>query len=136
MSGYSLCAQTEGKSKNTVAIITNSVSYLDDFLISKGLSTDVTQIGTSEIRTFISHLQQKKCFSNHPFSKAQQRGLSGHTINTYMRSIRAFWSWLIEEDIIVIFTVAVGHMILQESTLSFLGFGIPPLVPSWGAMVG
>lgn len=72
ISGYSLCAQTEGKSKNTVAIITNSVSYLNDFLISEGVSNDVTQIGTREIRTFISHLQQKKCFSNHPFSKACQ----------------------------------------------------------------
>ncbi len=99
-SGYSLCAQTECKSPNTVAIVVNSVKHLNDFLSSEGLSTDVTQISTEEIRAFIAHLQQKRCFSNHPFSKAQQRGLSGHTINTYMRSIRAFWSWLVEEDII------------------------------------
>jgi site-specific recombinase XerD len=100
MSGYSLCAQTEGKSKNTVAIVTNSVTYLYDFLSSNGLSTDATQIGAGEMRAFILYLQQKRCFSNHPYSKEQQRGLSGHTINTYMRSIRAFWSWLIEEEII------------------------------------
>ncbi|MEA3442693.1 MAG: tyrosine-type recombinase/integrase [Chloroflexota bacterium] len=100
MSGYSLCAQTEGKSKNTVTIVTRSVTYFNDFLSVNGLSTDVTQIGTREIRTFIFHLQQKRCFSNHPYSKAQRRGLSGHTINTYMRSIRAFWSWLVEEEII------------------------------------
>jgi len=100
MSGYSLCAQTEGRSKNTVAIVTHSVTYLYDFLNSNGLSTDVTQIGAGEIRTFILYLQQKRCFSNHPYSKAQQRGLSGHTVNTYMRSIRAFWSWLVSEEII------------------------------------
>jgi len=101
MSGYSLCAQTEGRSKNTVAIVTNSITYLHDFLSSEGLSTDVTQIGTKEIRAFILHLQQKMCFRNHPYSRAQQRGLSGHTINTYMRSIRAFWSWLVEEEILM-----------------------------------
>ena len=100
MSGYSLCAQTEGKSKNTVAIVTRSATYFNDFLSVNGLSTDVTQIGAREIRAFIFHLQQKSCFSNHPYSRAQQRGLSGHTINTYMRSIRAFWSWLVEEEII------------------------------------
>jgi site-specific recombinase XerD len=100
MSGYSLCAQTEGKSKNTVAIVTNSLTYLYDFLSSNGLSTDITQIGAGEMRTFILYLQRKRCFSNHPYSKAQQRGLSGHTINTYMRSIRAFWSWLVSEEII------------------------------------
>jgi site-specific recombinase XerD len=64
------------------------------------LGTDVTQIGAGEIRAFILYLQQKRCFSNHPYSRAQQRGLSGHTINTYMRSIRVFWSWLVEEEII------------------------------------
>ena len=99
-SGYSLCAQTEGKSRNTVTIVANSLTYLCHFLSSNGLSTDVTQVGSREIRAFILHLQQKRCFSNHPYSKAQQRGLSGHTINTYMRSIRAFWSWLVQEEII------------------------------------
>lgn len=37
--------------------------------------------------------------------------------------------------IIILFTVASGFMILQESTLSFLGFGIPPPTPSWGGML-
>ena len=100
ISGYSLCAQTEAKSPSTIAIVTNSIRYLDDFLSTNGLSTDVTQIGVAEIRAFIAHLQQKRCFSDHRYSKAQQRGLSGHTINTYMRSIRAFWSWLMAEEII------------------------------------
>ena len=98
--GYQLCATTEGKSPNSLAIVINSMRYLYDFLCSSGLSTDVTQIGAGEMRTFILYLQQKRCFSNHPYSKAQERGLSGHTINTYMRSIRAFWSWLVEEEII------------------------------------
>ena len=91
---------TEGESPNSLTIVTRSVTYLYDFLSNNGLSTDVTQIGSREIRAFIFYLQQKRCFSNHPYSKAQQRGLSGHTINTYMRSIRAFWSWLVEEEIL------------------------------------
>lgn len=32
-------------------------------------------------------------------------------------------------------TLAVGHAILLESTLSFLGFGIQPPVPSWGNLL-
>jgi len=99
-SGYSLCAQTEGKSQNTIAIVANSVRYLNDFLSANGFSTDVTKIGIMVLRAFIAHLQQKRCFSGHRYSKPQQRGLSGHTINTYLRSIRAFWSWLTEEEII------------------------------------
>lgn len=37
--------------------------------------------------------------------------------------------------IIIIFTTMLGTMILAESTLSFLGFGIAPPTPSWGGML-
>ena len=97
--GYRLCAKTEGKSDKTIAIVANSVRYLEEFLRSEGLPTNVTQIGPREIRTFILYLQQKRRFSGHPFNKTQDRGLSGHTIDCYLRSIRAFWSWLVSEEV-------------------------------------
>ena len=37
--------------------------------------------------------------------------------------------------IIVMSTLRVGQLILAESILSFLGLGIPPPTPAWGAMV-
>ncbi len=37
--------------------------------------------------------------------------------------------------IIIIFTISVGGMILSEASMSFLGFGIPPPIPSWGGML-
>jgi len=37
--------------------------------------------------------------------------------------------------IIVIATIGLGGFILVESALSFLGFGVPPPYPSWGAML-
>ncbi len=37
--------------------------------------------------------------------------------------------------VIVIATLRVGQLILAEATLSFLGAGIPPPTPAWGAMV-
>ena len=37
--------------------------------------------------------------------------------------------------LIVVMTMAVGMMILSEAALSYLGIGIPPPNPSWGAMV-
>jgi len=98
--GYKLCAKSEGKSQNTIDIVSNSVNYFHDFLSTHGLPTNVRYIDTQEIRAFTLHLQQKRCFSNHAFSRPQERGLSSHTINCYLRSIRAFWSWLISEEII------------------------------------
>jgi peptide/nickel transport system permease protein len=37
--------------------------------------------------------------------------------------------------VVVISTLEVGHIILVESSLSFLGVGIPPPKPAWGLMV-
>lgn len=37
--------------------------------------------------------------------------------------------------LLVVSTLEVGHVILIESSLSFLGAGIPPPQPSWGTMI-
>jgi peptide/nickel transport system permease protein len=37
--------------------------------------------------------------------------------------------------IIILATIGLGAVILAESALSFLGFGVPPPHPSWGAML-
>lgn len=37
--------------------------------------------------------------------------------------------------IIIGFSMMVGGAILMEASLSFLGFGVPPGVPSWGSML-
>ncbi len=38
-------------------------------------------------------------------------------------------------QIIVIFTLEVGVAILAESTISFLGLGLQPPIPSWGVLI-
>ena len=37
--------------------------------------------------------------------------------------------------VIVLFTTTLGAVILAESSLSFLGMGVPPPAPSWGGML-
>ena len=37
--------------------------------------------------------------------------------------------------IIIIFSITIGAVIVAEASLSFLGFGLPPEVPSWGGML-
>jgi peptide/nickel transport system permease protein len=41
----------------------------------------------------------------------------------------------VANTVIVLSTLEVGHLILVESSLSFLGVGIPPPNPAWGLMV-
>ena len=98
--GYRLCAKAEGKSPNTIALTTTALGILRAFLEEEGLSTDVTQITAHEMRRFVLYLQQARAFRDHPCTKPQDKRLSGHTINCYLRAIRAFWSWLVLEEIV------------------------------------
>ncbi len=41
----------------------------------------------------------------------------------------------ITAPVIVIFSMTIGGVIISEASLSFLGFGLPEEVPSWGAML-
>lgn len=97
---YRIQARTEAKSPNTIRIYTTALGILQRFLERKGLPTNVTEIGPEELREFIGYLQNIKAFMEHPFTGPQKKGLSGHTINCYLRTIRAFWSWLVAEEII------------------------------------
>ena len=98
--GYSLYARTEGKSLKTISITVTALTRLKGFLRINGLSADVTQLSAHQIREFIQYLQQAPAFENHRYTKPQARGLSGHAINCYLRAIRAFWSWMVREEII------------------------------------
>ncbi len=92
--------EAEGKSENTIQLTRRAVGYLKDFLIRFGLTTNVELIGVNEIRSFILHLKEAQRFEYHPLIKSHDRKLTGHTINCYLRSISAFWGWLLKEGFI------------------------------------
>jgi len=54
---------------------------------------------------------------------------------SHLRIILCYILPNIMAPIIIITTVSLGFVILIESALSFLGFGVPPPYPSWGEML-
>jgi len=54
---YRLYARTEGKSQKTIEITTTSLITFKGFLEAKGFSTDVTAIGTQELRNRLTCLE-------------------------------------------------------------------------------
>jgi ABC-type dipeptide/oligopeptide/nickel transport system permease subunit len=41
----------------------------------------------------------------------------------------------IAQSVFVLGTLRIGYMIITEASLSFLGLGMPPTIPTWGTMV-
>ncbi len=98
--GYSLCARSEGISENTILLTKRTVTYFKNFLKRSGLPIKLELIGVTEIRSYILHLKEAHRFESHPLIKSHDRKLTGHTVNCYLRSISAFWSWLLREKFI------------------------------------
>ncbi|MDM8000620.1 MAG: tyrosine-type recombinase/integrase, partial [Dehalococcoidia bacterium] len=98
--GYRLSSLSEAKSPKTIALVEASVRYLREFLTERGLPTTINDIQATELREFTVHLQSRSRFSHHRLTKPQDGRLSGHTVNAYMRSLRAFFSWAAREDLI------------------------------------
>ena len=59
------------------------------------------------------------------------RAIGCHDLHIILRHILPN----IAAPIMVVATLGLGVAILAESALSFLGFGVPPPTPSWGAML-
>jgi peptide/nickel transport system permease protein len=66
----------------------------------------------------------------HPYIEAARAMGAGH-VRVILRHVLPN----VTATIVVVSTIGLGGVILAESALSFLGFGIPPPHPSWGSML-
>jgi len=65
-----------------------------------------------------------------PYMEAARAMGSGH-----LRIVLRYVLPNVMATIMILATIGLGAVILAESSLSFLGFGVPPPYPSWGAML-
>lgn len=79
-------------------------------------------------------------------SRISRSAVMGIKENMYMHAAQAVGSSTLRTifrhvlpnimaPMIIIFTVTIGGVIMAEASLSFLGFGLPPGVASWGGML-
>lgn len=103
---YLVCCATEGKSRKTIEFYSSTLKRFSRFLKNQELSTSVLEMGTTEGRKFIFHLQNDVTrWEDSPFIHDNKR-LSPFSIQGYVRAIKAFWSWLNAEGFITANTMA------------------------------
>ena len=66
----------------------------------------------------------------HPYIEAARAMGAGH-LRVILRHVLPN----VAATIVVVATIGLGGVILAESALSFLGYGVPPPHPSWGSML-
>ena len=89
--GFRLSCQTEGKSPRTVEWYTSFLTRFLRFLKLKELPTELSQLNRIHIKVFIQYLQTE--------AKTPHGGkpLSGFTVQGYVRTLKAFFSWATRE---------------------------------------
>lgn len=92
--GFSLSYQTEGKSPKTIEWYTGFLNRFHHFLEMNNLPTDVSRINRNHIREFIRFLQTK---AKTPYN---DKPLTSATVQGYVRTLKAFFSWATREDYI------------------------------------
>lgn len=90
--GFHLSYQTEGKSMKTVEWYTCFLERFRVFLEQNGLPTSINQLDKNHIRQFILYLQREAR------TPRTNKFLSGATVQGYVRTLKAFFSWLARED--------------------------------------
>jgi len=94
---YETFNQTEGKSPKTISWYTDNLLTFETFLERSGRSTLLGDVGIDEVREFILYLQQKQRWDGNHGGHIKDDRLSPFTVQGFVRSLKAFYSWLYQE---------------------------------------
>jgi site-specific recombinase XerD len=92
--GFKLSCLTEGKSPKTIEWYFFFLTRFRQFLEIRQLSTDLGEIDKNRVREFIRFLQTE---TRNP---RNGKPLSGATVQGYVRTLKAFFSWAVREEYI------------------------------------
>ena len=95
-----ICLATEGRSQRTIDWYASNLARFLKYLRGHQLPDSIENIGVPEVRNFIYYLQNEVFrWENSPHTKDRKR-LSPFSVQGYVRTIKAFWSWLMVEGYI------------------------------------
>lgn len=95
---YALYNRSEGRAASTIAWYAEKLRGFQRWLEEHGYPTDLAGFTTDRVREYALYLQAKdEKFERNPFTPTRQQKLSGHTIRGYIRTLKAFASWLSED---------------------------------------
>ncbi|MFC1992686.1 tyrosine-type recombinase/integrase [Chloroflexota bacterium] len=96
---YEVCNRAEGKSPKTISWYSANLKNLHSYLKNRHLSDSLDNIDTKLLREYVLYLLKKTRYENHPYTPAKTDLLSTATIHGHVRTLRAFFNWLVVEGL-------------------------------------
>lgn len=96
---YELCNRAEGKSPKTITWYSANLRHFHSYLKSRHLPDSVGKLDIMLLREYVLYLLKRNKFEHHPYTPVQNELLSTATVHGYVRTLRAFFSWLVREGL-------------------------------------
>ena len=96
---YEVCNRAEGKSPKTISWYSANLKSFRNYLKNRHLPDSLDNIDTKLLREYVLYLMKRNRFDGHPYTRAQTDLLSSATIHGHVRTLRAFYNWLVAEGL-------------------------------------
>ena len=96
---YEVCNRAEGKSPKTISWYSANLKSFRNYLKNRHLPDSLDNIDTKLLREYVLYLLKKTRYENHPYTPAKTELLSTATVHGHVRTIRAFFNWLVVEGL-------------------------------------
>ena len=96
---YEVCNRAEGKSHRTIEWYSANLKRFRSYLSNRHLSESLDTIDKKLLREYVLYLLKRNRFENHPYTPVRLEPLSTATIHGHVRTLRAFFTWLVNEGL-------------------------------------
>jgi integrase/recombinase XerC/integrase/recombinase XerD len=97
---YEICIRAEGKSERTIQWYSANLKRFLNYVKSRHLPCSINNIDIKLLRQYTLHLQKVNKYEGHPYTPVKSELLSTATVHGHVRTLRAFFNWLVGEEFI------------------------------------
>jgi site-specific recombinase XerD len=96
---YEVRNRAEGKSPKTTSWYSANLKSFHNYIKSRHLPDSLETIDTKLLREYVLYLMKRTRYNGHPYTPSKTELLSSATIHGHVRTLRAFFNWLVVEEL-------------------------------------
>ena len=101
---YEVCNRAEGKSPKTLSWYSANLKHFNGYLKNRHVPDEIDNINIKFLREYVLYLFKRNSYQDHPYTPMKNNTLSTATIHGHVRTLRAFFGWLLSEVVPEIWT--------------------------------
>jgi len=96
---YELCNRAEGKSLKTITWYSANLRRFHSYLKNRQLPDSIDKLDIMLLREYILYLLKRSKLAGHLYTPVQKELLPTTTVHGHVRTLRAFFSWMVREGL-------------------------------------